>query len=312
MLENKRISWPQGKQFAFTIFDDTDYATVENVKPVYDFLADIGMFSTKSVWPLKGGQVPKVGGSTCEDDRYRQWTLELQRQGFEIGFHNATYHTSSREDTIRGIERFRDIYGNYPGTMANHTGCYEGIYWGSTRLTGINRLAYNLLTRYSRHNKFRGHVEDDDLFWGDVCQNKIKYLRNFVFADINTLKCCPMMPYHDPGKPYVNYWFASSDGATVDSFNKCISESRQDQLEEENGACIMYTHLACGFYQHGKLNSRFRELLERLSRKNGWFVPADVLLDFLLERNGGHRLTSPERRRLERRWLWDKLRIGHS
>ena len=30
--------WPEGKRFAFTVVDDTDAATVENVGAVYDFL----------------------------------------------------------------------------------------------------------------------------------------------------------------------------------------------------------------------------------------------------------------------------------
>ncbi|MFN6945112.1 MAG: hypothetical protein ACK4ND_09200 [Cytophagaceae bacterium] len=32
----KRMTFPEDKKFAFTIFDDTDHARVENVKPVYE------------------------------------------------------------------------------------------------------------------------------------------------------------------------------------------------------------------------------------------------------------------------------------
>ena len=35
------VSFPDGKDFAFTIFDDTDGSTIENVKPVYDYLYDL-------------------------------------------------------------------------------------------------------------------------------------------------------------------------------------------------------------------------------------------------------------------------------
>ena len=64
-----------------------------------------------------------------------------------------------------------------------------------------DRLAhglYNLLTRFRNRGKYRGHVEGDPYFWGDLCRQKIKYYRNFTFRDINTLKACPFMPYHDP------------------------------------------------------------------------------------------------------------------
>ena len=56
-----------------------------------------------------------------------------------------------------------------------------------------------------------------------------------------------MMPYHDPDRPYVNAWFAASEGADVTAFNRCLSEEHQDRLEAEGGACIMYTHFASGF-----------------------------------------------------------------
>ncbi len=44
------INWPDKKNFAFTIVDDTDNGTVENTKPVYDFLYEQGIITTKTVW----------------------------------------------------------------------------------------------------------------------------------------------------------------------------------------------------------------------------------------------------------------------
>ena len=49
---------------------------------------------------------------------------------------------------------------------------------------------------------FRGHVEGDPLFWGDLCRDRVRYVRNFTFADVNTLASCPLMPYHDPKRPW--------------------------------------------------------------------------------------------------------------
>ena len=48
-----KIEWPNGHDFAFTVFDDTDNATLHNVRPVYKFLLDLGLIMTKSVWPIK-------------------------------------------------------------------------------------------------------------------------------------------------------------------------------------------------------------------------------------------------------------------
>lgn len=74
----------------------------------------------------------------------------------------------------------------------------------------------------------------------------------------------------------------------------------------------MYTHLAKGFCEDGRLHSEFRQVMERLSKKNGWFVPAGEMLDFILEARGPHVLTNQERRTLEWKWLVHKLRAGHS
>ena len=234
--------------------------------------------------------------------------MKLQQQGFEISLHNVTYHTSLREETLRGIERFYELFGHYPySAAANHTNCYENIYWGNYRLTGIHEIIYNLLLRNRNKGVFQGHIEGSPLFWGDVCKAKIKYVRNFVFGDINTLQVCPFMPYHDPKRPYVNYWFAASEGPVVDSFISMLAEKNQDRLAAAGGACIMYTHLACGFYEKGRIHPRFKFLMERISKMNGWFVPVRTLLDYLLESRGPYGITSSERNKLERRWLLHKI-----
>jgi hypothetical protein len=81
---------------------------------VYEFLADKGLRTTKSVWPLAGKEVPRIGGSTCEDPEYLRWTLNLQAQGFEIGYHLATYHTSSRDQTPSGARAISGVIRTVP------------------------------------------------------------------------------------------------------------------------------------------------------------------------------------------------------
>lgn len=305
----QRIVWPDGKDFAFTIFDDPDCDTVENVAALYSFIGDLGLRTTKAVWPIKGNCTPRIGGTTCEDQPYLRWMQDLQDDGFEIALHNVTYHTSVREETRRGLETFRRLFNHYPNSFANHTGCYEGIYWGRARLSGIQRVIYDLLhlRPNGQSQTFEGHIETSPLFWGDLCKDNIRYVRNFTLDDINTLKACPVMPYHDVLRPYVNYWFAASEGRGVDSFTETLCESNQDRLALEGGACIMYTHLASGFFVNGELNSRFKFLLERISRMNGWFVPVRTLLDYVRQVRGSHVITTAERNALERRWLWHKI-----
>lgn len=304
------VTWPDGKRFAFTVFDDTDHTTIRNGPPIYRLLSELGMRTTKSVWPIKGDDIPRIGGDTCQDPDYLEWTRRLQEQGFEIALHNVTYHSSTRERILEGLEVFKRYFGTYPNIQVNHTGCRDSLYWGDARLSGIKRLLYTILTRFNNRGRFQGHVESSEYYWGDRCKRDITYVRNFVYREINTLAACPWMPYFDEKRPLVNYWFASSEGATCERFCKTISEENQDRLEEENGACIMYTHFGTpDFYQNGEPNPRFKQLMERLSRKSGWFVPVSTLLDYILENRGRHVLSAVERNRLEWKWLMNKVLV---
>ena len=305
-----RIKWPGGNRFAFSIFDDTDAATLQNVGPVYSLLSDLGFRTTKSCWPLRGD--PDKGtypAQTCEHPEYRQWLLELQSRGFEIGWHNSTWHGVPRNRILAALDRFAEIFGHHPKTGANHSRG-EGIYSGTSRVSNLNAVLYSILTRFREYRRHRGHAENSEFFWGDLCRERIKYFRNFVFADIDTLKACPIMPYHDRQRPYVNYWFASSEGPEVGSFCRCVAEEDQDRLEEEGGACIMYTHFASGFCRNGTIDGRFKRLMERLAAKEGWFVPVATLLDLILQQRGHHDITRRQRAALERKWLFHKLRTG--
>ena len=306
----QKIPWPNNKQFAFTIFDDTDRANLKDNQLVYQCLNELNFKTTKSVWMTDGNKLTKDSGVTCDDKIYLNWLLELKNKGFEIGYHNTTYHSSYRQEIEEGLEKFVKIFNQSPTVMANHSANQENIYWGSHRVSGSRRAIYNILTRFKKNKFYKGHNESSPYFWGDLCKKHITYVRNFVFSDINTLKCCPFMPYSDRTKPYVNYWFASSEGNNVKMFNKCLSDENQDRLEEEGGACIMYTHFADGFCQNDELSEKFKKQMKRLSKKNGWFVSVSTLLDFLKKEIKAQEINSKQRRALEWKWLFDKLILG--
>jgi len=305
------VSWPDGKSFAFTVFDDPDAQTYEDGRVVYSFLADLGFRTTRGVWPGAAVRTPNSPGETCDNAAYRDHSVALQASGFEIGYHNTTKHSSTRDEIVRGLDAFRAYFGHDPRTMANHYNA-EAIYWGSSRVTPPLRSIYTLATFGRTKGLHFGDVEGHPSFWGDLCRDRIRYCRNFVFSEINTLAVCPWMPYRDPLRPYVNAWYASAEGSNVARFTDTISERNQNRLEEQGGACIMYTHFGHGYVERGRLQTRFRALMERLGRKNGWFVPVAVLLDYLRGRRCGLEITDPERRSLERRWLWQKMFRGTS
>ena len=137
--EIAKPAWPQGKRFAFTIVDDTDRSTVENVGPVYDFLSELGLRTTKTIWPLAPLGPPRSSGQSLEDPDYRRWVLELKDRGFEIAMHGTSDETSTHERVLRGLNYFQDVIGQDPRLHVNHTGQVESIYWGGHGSTACRR-----------------------------------------------------------------------------------------------------------------------------------------------------------------------------
>lgn len=306
------IPWPNSRRFAFTIFDDPDGGSLEVTRCVYSFLADLGFRTSIGVWPLDIRREVNSFGETCANPDYRFFMQAIQRKGFEIAFHNAAPHSSTREEVIESLDLFRSYFGSDPTAMTNHKYNADAMYWGAARVGGWRRGFYNLATVGRQQKRFFGHVEGHPSFWGDVCRERIHYCRNFVGSDINTLRMCPWMPYFDPLRPYVRNWHAASEGANVGAFLRTLQEQHQDRLEAEGGACIMYTHFGHGFVEKGKLTAEFQRVMRRLASKNGWFVPASTLLDFLMKTNGPTILDDNIRRRLESRWLREKIVRGTS
>jgi hypothetical protein len=300
--------FPNNKRFAFTILDDTDLSTVANIGPVYQLLTELSMRTTKSVWPLASVRDARHGGSSLQDPEYLAFILRLKELGFEIALHNVRNHHSTREMIRRGLEEFRSLIGYYPRVHANHSRNRDNIYWGAARFNKLRQL-YRAITIVGNNNRFEGHNPNTPYFWGDLCQKRVDYVRNFVFREINLDHVNPTLPYHDPSRPFVRHWFSSCEGADVTSFCQTLCEANQDRLEAEGGVCIMYTHFACGFVKAGAVDHRVEQLLRGLSARNGWFIPVSTLLDFLRNEKEARTIPKAELTSMELRWAYDKLAL---
>jgi hypothetical protein len=287
--------YPYGKNFAFTVTDDPDHTRLQRIKPLYNFLSEIGMRTTIAVWVKEASRTDgmpdksefKDFGDTCQREEYLNYIQELQKKGFEIALHTVSGGNDLREVTVDGYEEFKKLFGYYPKMNIMHSNNLENVYWGKKVLkTDFFRTVIGLL--YKRGNyPYGGEDPQSPYFWGDILKEKTKYVRLWGTSSINTLKYNPSMPYHDPQKPYVNYWFSFSDGYLLPWFKKLISDENIQNLIKERGISIIYTHFAyftkkdeTGVY---RLDGVFKKQIEKLAQqKDGWFVPASVILDRLL------------------------------
>ena len=301
------FGFPYGKRFAFTIIDDTDVSTVENVRPVYRLLEHLGMRITKTVWPVGCPEGSKNFSSsqTLEDAEYHDFVMDLQRRGFEIAFHGATMESSTRERTVVALEHFRATFGTYPQVHANHSNNRENLYWGAGRVDDpLLKFLYSRLTG-TKANGHLGQVEGSSYWWGDLCVRYITYVRNLTFNEINLARVNPSMPYHDPARPFVRWWFSAVDAEDVEEFNTLLRPDRQEKLEREGGVCIVATHFGKGFAKGSRVHPITRQRLELLATRQGWFPTVSELLDWLRTRRPPDRLPQHEWRRMQWRWAAD-------
>ena len=303
-----RYHWKNQKKFAFTIVDDTDGATVEKLRPVYDCLFQNGIITTKTVWMKPPRDY--FPGDSMENEAYRAYVLELQSRGYEIAFHDVGSGVFTGEEIRDGLEEFKRIFGEYPRMQINHGDNPSSIYWCGKRFSPILARAYDFYKKkQGMYVQSQGDLPGAPSFWGDTCKERMQYLRNRVFGELNLLKCDPYTPYREHSKDaYSNYWFSSSDAMTADLFVRLLSRKNIDKLEKEGGCAIVYTHFGYGFTDaKGNLREDVREAIVYLSSKDGWFAPASEILDCMLEQKKQEYLTNFQGLMLDTRWLAERM-----
>ncbi len=298
--------WPGGRRFAFSICDDTDGGTVANTRPVYDLLESLGFRTTRTVWVFPPDPASGFGGESLADPAFRQWVVGLRDRGFGIALHGVRSGDSPREMVLEGLRRYEEVFGTPPTIHVNHAGNRDNVHWGDEWLPWWRRL----IPRPKPARVFEGSTPGSPYFWGDICRERIRYVRGRTFRGIDTLACDPWMPARDTRFPWVRAWFSSSDAPDARRFESLLSEANQDRLEASGGCCIVYTHFASGFVgSDGTVRQRTRELLGRLSRRPGWFVPVEEILDHL--GSGGEGTLGPlQRMRMALTGLQDRWAHG--
>lgn len=308
-MNDHNLKIPNDKKFIFTIFDDTDVSTLENIRPVYDYLTELKIFTTKSVWPLESSQSTSnyKGSHSLQNREYASYIRELAGRGFEIAFHGASMESNSRELTIESLKRFQEILGFNPRTYASHAGNLENIYWGEHRFNfAAFRFLYRLLNS-RKGSKYSGQNPESKYYWADICRDSFDYVRTFTFNDINLLNV-GKFPYHVRDRACFKSCFYTSFADHVEEFNRLLSVENQARLARERGVCIVTTHFGKGFVKDGVLNPQTKYLLEQLVVNNGHFAPVSQILDYLRGLWGKNTIKPLDLFLLESRWFVDTIR----
>lgn len=309
------MTFPSNRAFAFTILDDTDDATVENVKPVYDLLYELGFLTTKTAWPLDcpEGSTLFFAGATLQDPDYRAFVAELVARGFELASHGATMEPSRRERTVAGLRFLSEEMGVTPTLHCNHAQNLENVYWGAERYRTLAlRLPLRMMERLRRRPRYTGHVVGSPYFWGDLCRSQFRFVRNFAFATLNSGAVAPHGPYRLSSTPWVNYWFNTGDAPNAAAFKRLVTRRAVDKLRADRGVSIVSTHLGKGFARGGRVDAEIEDTLRYIASLDGWYVPVSRVLEHLLARTAGRTLAPWTRWRLELSHVVDRVRARRS
>jgi len=153
-----RVHWPDGKQFAFTIFDDPTRrpSRPANACTGCSAISDSGRRAASgrpgrahaqlARHVLRGSRIPAPYAGAA-GRRLRNWLS----QPYETLVHAP--------GDRRGLDGFREFFGQDPSAMANHYNA-DAIYWGPARLTPPIRPLYVAATAGRTNGRHFGHVPD--------------------------------------------------------------------------------------------------------------------------------------------------------
>ncbi len=283
-MASAELRWPPYPYRAgFTITDDADAAELATVKPVYDLLAKHGIRVTRTVWAFRPeepcglpGLPPSIQrGVTLEDPEYARYCAWLGEQGFEIALHGASAGNNRSAATARAFARL-DALAPPARTFVCHAKNADNPYW-QEKVVARGPLR-RLLELYARGHRCGGEDPSSPYFWGDLCRERVRYVRLLRTRRINTLAANPSMPYFEREKPFVRGWFS----ATKRSFRDATRPEALAALEREWGACFLYQYLCRYTLPDGSLRPEFTAGVAHLAERWAlWCAPASELLDRL-------------------------------
>lgn len=244
-MASAELRWPPHPYRAgFTVTDDTDASELAPVRAVYDTLAAHGVRVTRTVWafpPEEPCGIPPMPaqmqrGVTLADADYLRYCESLAERGFEIALHGATAGNNRRALIERAFARL-DRHFPRGATYICHGKNADNPYWQEK---AVPRGPLRAASRwFGRSFACSGEDPASPYFWGDLCKERVRYIRLFRTREPNVLAVNPSMPYFEREKPYVRGWFS----ACKRSFSRVTEHDILTSLERDWGMCVLYQYL---------------------------------------------------------------------
>lgn len=280
--------FPDGYSFAFTIVHDADAAYSRRLEPLFEVFDEFGFKITVTVFTFwadwaKNGKVWLEWRGADDDEFFapnsvpladeneRRFYLDLAARGHEIGIHTPSETSDTREDVIRAFEYFKEVFGRYPRIYVEHavTRNKEGQASEGSKPESIY-FNTDLLNAYEPWVWI-----DDDCGVPDKSHRRFYDILAVNGSPFNTVA----PERYGIAKAFLRTGkWREADG---DGFLAWYSEENIDALEKNRGLALVYMHLDAKWIdaETKQMRTPIMERLRYLASKNGWFVPAGVILD---------------------------------
>ena len=113
----------------FSLTNDPDHGKTDDYRKVLRMLSRNGIFVTTAVFcKLKNDNSSlsrhcfKGDTNTLEDTEYRDLMIEAKELGHEIAYHGYSQVSDTRDEFKKGLEIFKNIFGEYPKVYFEHGG----------------------------------------------------------------------------------------------------------------------------------------------------------------------------------------------
>lgn len=225
------------KKFILVLTTDPDHGKAEDYKKVFTQFNKLGLKWTVAVFnhiENDDSQLAKhcYKGETnsLEDKEYRELILGLKSQGHEIAWHGYSQISNSRDKFIKGIEEFKEIFGQYPFTYIEHG--------GHPQIHHLKMTKKETLAQEGRNNQSRFYVQD-------IIKEKLSlvWIQEYLLDDYFDLLPLRKVFEEKNGTAFFKrqrMWFLS----------KIIKEGRKKNKRPQ-GVFVGYTHI--GYRGYGNL-----------------------------------------------------------